>query len=176
VKNKIWMVLPAVLMPYVLLTALVVLFFSPRFPWIMESLFDNNALYLLLLLMVFAVLAFVLSAVFMKMSLKRGWDALALAKTAMIVKLIQIPAYAAIFVLGALFALSLITLGFTVLMILADCLTLVMTGLINVAAVILADREKRIPLRKTAWVIVCQFFFCIDVIAAVVFYFQLKKM
>lgn len=93
----------------------------------------------------------------------------------MITKLIQIPSYIVIFVLGVLLTITIFTFAFSILMFFFDYLTLIMTGLINSAAVINASRKKAVSFGKNIWIIILQFVFCADVVASIIFYIKIKN-
>lgn len=172
------LILPAVLLPYVALMALAVIFFSadlPMFARIMESVFDNNGLILIAALLGYCLIAAALSIFCFFRSICKKWDALSLAKTAVIVKLVQIPAYIGVFVVGVLCTITVFTIPFTVGVFLLDCVTLFLSGLLTSAAVINAVRQNNRPFKQVFWVILLQFVFCADVVAAILFYHQLKK-
>lgn len=177
-KHRIWYILPTVLLPYLVLCSLALIFLSTNHPFfrsIMKTVFHSNALYLFAALLIFCILAAILTIVFFFMGLSKGWNPLSMAKTAMIVKLIQVPAYIMIFILGVLLAITVFTIPFSVGLFLVDCLTLFLTGLITSAAVINAVRQSNFSIKETIWVIILQMFFCADVIASIVFYSMLKK-
>ena len=120
-KKRIWFFIPAILFPYVVLAFLGILFFSSRMSLdLMEVMFQNNIWYYLLAFLGYLLLAFGLCLGGFGLALGRKWDAASLAKTAWIVKLIQIPAYLAIFVLGVLFLTSIFLFAFTLVLMVLD--------------------------------------------------------
>lgn len=172
------LILPALLLPYVALLALAVIFFSADLPMLarlMESVFNNNALILMAALLGYCLIAAALSIFCFFQSICKKWDALSMAKTAVIVKLIQIPAYIAVFVVGVLCTITVFTIPFTVGMFLLDCVTLFLSGLLTIAAVINAVRRGDFPFKHVFWIILLQFVFCADVVASIVLYKKLKK-
>lgn len=177
-SKRIWLMMPAATMLYLMIALLLFVFFGTQVSWIshiMEKVFQNNALPVLAALLLHAVGALALSVVCSVLAIVKKWDALSLAKAAMILKLAQIPAYVAIFVLGVFLFIAIWTIPFVILFVMVDYLVLVMTGLLNTAAVIGAVREKAMPVKSVIWVMVLQLVFCADVVASVVFYKQLKK-
>lgn len=177
-KRRIWFLIPTALLPYLLLLALATIFFSnehPFFEWIMESVFRNDGIRLIAALLLFGILAAVLSAVCFLVSIRKGWDAQSLAKSAMIIKLIQAPAYILIFVLGVVLAITLFTIPFSIGLFLMDCFTLLLTGLLTAAAAINAVRQGFFQPKEVIWIVVLQLVFCADVVAAIVFYLRLRK-
>ena len=177
-KNCIWYILPTALLPYIALGVLAIIFFSAKSPAldaVMQSVFQGNMWYLVAVLLLFCLLAAALSAVYFVRSIRKEYDALQLAKCAMVVKLLQVPAYIAIFVLGVLLVLAIFTIPFALGLLLIDCLTLLLTGLMTITAVINAVRQGDYKISETAWVVILQVVFCADVVAAAVFYRKLRK-
>ncbi len=170
--------LPAAGMPYVILAAAAVVLFSADSAvarYIMETVFRGNALLLLGCALAYCAVAAALTVCCAVLAVVRRWDALSLAKTAMIIKCLQIPAYAIIFVLGVLMMITIFTLPFVLVFAAVNYLTLIMTGLLNSVAVVAAIRARMLTLKDTWWVIALQFVFCADVAASVLFYCRLKK-
>lgn len=169
---------PIVLAPYLALLALATTFFStklPAFRWIMEAVFRGNALYLIAAMLIFCVIVIVWSGIISFVSVYKKWDALAVAKTAMIIKLVQIPAYVAIFVLGVLFVVGIFTIPFAIGLFVVDCLFVFMTGLLVISAVVISIREDRHMFNELFWIVLLQFVFCGDVIASILLYKKLKQ-
>lgn len=172
-KKLLLIFIPIAIVPYLSLFALATIFFSttlPFFGWIMDSVFDSNALYLIAALLLYYILAVALSIVCFVVSIYAKWDALSLAKTAMIIKLVQIPAYLLIFVF------TIFTYPFSILLFILDCLSLFMTGLLVIASATSAIRKNIFSFIEIIWVILLQFVFCADVISSVVFYNKLKRL
>ena len=176
-KKRMWLLIPAALIPYITLGAVVFLLEStgPVLSWIMDHLFFSNGLFFAAVILLVCLLAAALCVTCFVMSIRKKWDALWLAKTAMWIKLLQIPAYILIFALGMILAITLFTIPFAIVMFLMNCLSLAMTGLLNLSAVIAACREGKTSLKKSWWVIALQAVFCADVVASVLFYRHLKK-
>jgi len=169
---------PIVLVPYLALFALATVFFStdlPFFNYIMESVFDSNALYLIAALFLYCILTGILSIVCFFVSIYKKWDAISLAKTAMIMKLVQVPAYVLLFALGAVFVITIFTIPFSIGLFVIDCLSVFMTGLFVVSSVIATIKSNTFTLKEVIWVILLQFIFCADVISSIVFYIKLKR-
>ena len=116
-----------------------------------------------------------LSVLCLIFGLKGNWDALSVAKTTMIIKLLQIPAYLVIFLLSLIFIITIFTFGFVIAFAFFDYLTLLMSGMLGILAVVQAIRNGKVSLKKSWWVILLQFIYCADVVAAVIFYVKLKK-
>ncbi len=177
-SKRIWLILPTSIVPYLALGALAMLFFSTSnqvLETIMESLFHGNFLYLVVVFLAFCVIALALNVVYLVSAIRGKWDALSLAKYAMLVKLIQVPAYILIFVLGTALLLTVFTFPVTIALILVDGFTLFLTGLMSVAAAINSVKQGISKRNEIFWVVLLQLFFCTDVIAACVFYLRLRK-
>lgn len=175
-KKRIWFFVPGILFPYMVLAFLGMLFFSSRMSLdLMEVLFQNNIWYYLLAFLGYLLMAFGLCLGGFGLALGKKWDAASLAKTAWIVKLIQIPAYLAIFVLGVIFLTSIFLFAFTLVLMLLDYVSILMSGMLCSAAVINGSRSGKIRLKSNIWIIVLQFIFCADVVAAGICHHRLKK-
>jgi len=177
-NKKAWLAIPIAVIPYLALFALATVFFATEnafFEYIMESVFGGNALILIGALLACCVLATASAIVWLAVSVHRGWNPLLLAKTAMIVKLIQVPAYVVIFVLGVLFAVSIFTIPFSVGLFLLDCWMLLLSGLLTVAAAINAVRQGVFKSKEVIWILVLQLVFCADVVTSIVFYLRLRE-
>ena len=169
--------IPIVLAPYLALFTLATIFFStklPFFQWIMEVVFHGNAWYLIAALLIFCVVVVAWAGVISFVSVHKKWDALAVAKTAMIVKLAQIPAYVAIFALGVVLMLGIFTIPFALGLFVLDCLFVFMTGLLVISAVVITIRNDHFTFSDLWWVLLLQFVFCGDVIAAILLYRKLR--
>lgn len=171
VKKKFWMLVPAICLPYLALIG----FFTPFSVFLVESVFQNNLLWALAVLGILCLLTLAVSIVYFVLAVRKGWDALTMAKYAMILKLAQVPAYAVIFVLGVVLLITIFTIPISIGLWLLDCFTLLLSGIFMVAAVINSVRQGVFTPRDVQWFAVLQLFFCLDVVAAVVFYRKLKK-
>lgn len=178
-KQKIFLfIIPTILLPYLILFSIATVFLStsvPLFTFIMETIFRGNALYLLAAILLYCLISAVLGIICFIAVLKENLDALLLSKRIMIVKLIQIPAYVVIFVLGVLLALTIFTYPVSFALFLLDCLTVFLTGLLVTAAAINSVRQGAFQCKHIIWIIVLQFIFCADVIASVLFYRMLNS-
>ncbi len=141
----------------------------------MNAVFLGNGLFLLAAMLLYGIFAGVLSILCFVHSIRKEWDACSLTKTAMIVKLCHVPAYVLIFVLGVIFALSVFTFPFALLLIFLDCVTLFLTGILSAAAVINAVRHGMFQLRELIWLLLLQFVFCADVVATMILYRKLSN-
>lgn len=178
ISKRVWLTIPTVLLPYFALFTLATVFLSTKtsfFKWVMESVFCGNAILLIAAFILYCLLAAVLNAVFLIGGLCNKTDALFLAKYYMTVKLIQIPGYALIFVLGVLCAITIVTIPFSVALFFVDCFSLLLSGLGVASAAVRAIRQGIFKPKEILWVLITQFIFCIDVVAAIILYVNLKN-
>lgn len=102
---------------------------------------------------------------------RRGWDARKMALSGMVVKLVQIPAYITWFVLGiAMFLFMGPLLSF-----LMDTMTIILSGLVGLAAVLRCKREGILTGKQALLHGVLQFIFCADVVSAIILYRKTKE-
>ena len=177
-EKRIWLTIPAALLPYLGLFTLAMIFFSTRnpfFEFIMVSVFHSNAINVAATLLFCCIIATALSILCFVASIFKGWDALSMAKTAMVIKVIQAPAYALIFILGIVLAITIFTIPFSIGLFLLDCWTLFLTGLLTTAAVINSVRQGVFKFKEVIWIIILQLVFCADVVASIVFYLRLRE-
>lgn len=177
-KKRIWFIIPTTILPYLTLLAVATTLLStthPVFEFIMDSVFGSNGIYLIATLLLCYMFAAGLSIICFVLSIRRGWDSLSLAKSAVIIKLIQVPAYIIIFILGVLFSITIFTLPFVMAFIFLNCLTLISTGLLTTAAVINAVRQGVFKSEEVILLMLLQIVFCADVVASIVFYLRLRK-
>lgn len=175
--KRIWFHVPTLFVPYIAVLACIVIFYtdSTLFTYIMENIFDSNALYVLGIVVIFMLFAAVLSTLCFIIGICRKWDAGSLAKTAMIIKLLQIPAYILIFMFGIIMVI--VPMGFLFIWIVCvfDYIVLLLTGLISLSAILNAIRQKKIEAKKSIWLIILQFVFVADVVATILLFLKLRE-
>lgn len=173
-KKRIWFVLPATILPYLVLLTMVAIYILSSVPDSGE--FMQNLVFAILAgLLIFGIIAGILCVICFVRALRKQWDAVSLAKTAMILKLIQVPSYITIFILSILLLITIFTFPFSVFFFLLDCYTLFLTGILAVAAGINALRQGITIRGNCIWFIILQFVFCADVFATIFFYKKLLK-
>lgn len=137
---------------------------------IFNTIFDPIGGNPLIVIIPLHMLIFIVNILFIIISWKGHWDAKALARTHLTVKLIQIPAYCFNFILGVFAALMILTIGITIAMFLFDIAYIVITGLFAIATFHNMKREGIIS-RKTQFLYsVLSFVFCVDLIIAILGY------
>ena len=158
------MILSAVLcalFPYASIGVIYVLikgYFPAAFPWeIFSALLYMAELWLIALI-----------AVLFLLRRKERYTPLALARAVMIVKLVQIPAYAWILLLTVYFAVNVVFFLF-------DVLTIALSGLLGVAAVSRAQEKGIFTKYHAERLGIFQFIFCVDVVASMISYCRLRR-
>lgn len=176
-KKRIWLVIPSVILPYAVLAVLTLIFGLGHMDSDSFGTVFGTALVFGLLVgfLCLCALAATLNIICFICGLCKKWDSLSLAKTVMIIKLVQIPAYILIFVLGVMLAITIFTYPIAFLLIIFDCFSLYLSGLIFILSAINSVRQGKFSTRNIIFVIILQFIFCADVLASVIFYFKLKK-
>ena len=176
-KKLFLLSIPTLLVPYIAIFTLAVVFLSTKvklFEAIMESIFQNDGLLLIAALIIYLLLTIALGIACFFISTFKFCDALSTAKTAMLIKLIQIPAYIMIFVLGVAMTIAIWTIPFTIALFWIDCLCLFLTSLPVISSIICAVRHGTMKFQDVIWVIILQFVFCADVVASIIYCKKLK--
>jgi len=161
-KMKKLLLLPVMIFPY-----------SPVLGVLLGGLFSENvAPYIFgILLSLFFCGTPICNIIFMILS--RNDDPQKLIRASLLVKLMHIPSYVCVFAYGAIASLMIfMTLPLILMFILFDCIVLFLSSMISVFT--LAKNVKNI---KTLSVValICQFFFCADVISLFVLRLISKK-
>ncbi|MCM1236597.1 MAG: hypothetical protein NC489_41495 [Ruminococcus flavefaciens] len=139
-----------------------------EFLW--EKVFFNNVYIPLFLIIQLGILNYIINIVFIIMARKGKWDARELASVNMFVKLIQIPGYLYIFVMGIACLATIFSMGISIALVFLDCFCIGMTGLLSVAAFYGMEKEGRLSRTKQIVCTIGSFIFCVDVVLAVVGY------
>ncbi len=152
------LLLPTTLFPYTVCLCL-------GYGFIAQS-FSNTTIEILgIFAFVMLVLSFVCNLIYVFATKQNS--AKELIKTAFLIKAVHIPTYILIFVLGVLMGLMFfMTFPFILLLIIIDLLTLWISGMISVYSLAKSLKEGGLcskPLLIVA--MVCQFFFCADIIS-----------
>ena len=137
--------------------------------WIWKYLF-HNSVFVPLILLLFGAVMYILNIIFMIQARNGCFHATDLARANMIVKLIQIPAYIFIFMIGILCMVMIFTIGIYFVLLLLDALSIGLTGLFAIAAFQNLNREGMITRKAQFIYSIASFLFCVDVIIAVIGY------
>ncbi|MDF2905515.1 MAG: hypothetical protein K0R34_836 [Herbinix sp.] len=135
---------------------------------------DDFLLFLLITLVVLYVVAIVCAiAGFMK-GVTKKYQPQEILRINMMIKLLHIPAYLLIFVFGLLCTITIFTIGVTVVLMILDGMTIVLSGLVGLGGIIGSLREKKISTNKAVIHGILQFVYCADVISSIVMYRTVK--
>lgn len=138
------------------------------FMW--ERLFFRNIFVPLGILLLFGIIMYFINIAVLLKAWNGIWDARELSRLNMIVKLVQIPAYVFIFILGLLCTVMIFTIGITLAFMLLDLFAVGMTGLFAAAAFRSLKKEQKITGKMQALCSFASFLFCIDVVIAILGY------
>lgn len=156
--------------PYLVLSLLILVFGYGRgitfIDSVWENIFSKTIVIPVLLLLVIIAVTYILNIVYMIYALKSHKN-MSLTKANMIVKLIQIPAYVLIFIIGVICAVTILMIPISLLLFIIDILSVGMTGMF--AAVAFANMRKNGIIEKNEQIksSVLSFVFCVDVLVAV---------
>lgn len=170
-KSMIYFVMLAIT-PYIAVIPLFILFFGSEKLW---HLLGNSAYNLFIPIALFIFFTFVLTIICFVFSQIKKWDAYVLTRAMAIIKVIHIPAYITIFVVGAFCALTVFSLPFTLLLAFFDYILLFMSGIMTVSAVILAINQNPQLSKKYYFLAALQFVYCVDLVATWILYLKLKR-
>lgn len=138
------------------------------FVW--EHLFFNNVFVPLGFILLVGLVLYFMNIGFFLMTKNGGWNSQELAKMNMIVKLIQIPAYLFIFVVGLLCGMMIFTIGISFVLLVLDIFSIGMTGIFASCAFYTLKQEQKISGNMQVLYSLASFLFCVDIIIAVVGY------
>lgn len=156
--------------PYLIAFALICMYKG----YLIDTVFHHNVYPLLLILIVMYVVALVCAVIAFVASLKKKRKILEVLRVNMIVKLIHIPAYLFIFVVGLLCMITIFTFGITIVLMIFDGMTIVLSGLIGLGGIIRSLRENKISIKVAVIHGILQFVFCADIISSIVIYRKVK--
>ena len=101
-------------------------------------------------------------------------EALALAKTQMIMRLVQIPAYVLVFFMGVMGMFLIFTIGISLALFLFDIISITVTGIASVAVYSILADLKMISKKQKLLYSIGGFIYVLDVIAAFLCYKKVK--
>ena len=102
-------------------------------------------------------------------------DSRRLAFANMLIKIIHMPAYIVIFVLGVLFFMTIFTFAFSIFFVLFDLAAIFMTGLIGLAANSVEHRKGETGKAFAVINSILQFVYCADVVSAIMVFTRSRK-
>lgn len=141
---------------------------------LMKSIYHNNFYTGLLYLFAFWLAAFISAIIISVNNLMNKADAVETAKINMVVKLVQIPAYLFIFVAGLVCLLTIFTFAITFVLVILDCASIILSGLIGISAVRRSYADEVLSKSEMVIYSILQFVFCFDVISSVIVFRKTK--
>ncbi len=169
--KKYLLLIPSLLFPYSLLFALYCIYSG----FLMDTLFWNSPLLLLFYLFVLFAVSLSCNVTFLILSVSRKWNPKSISLANLLVRLLQIPAYSMIFVLGVLLFLSIFTYAVSIFFIFFDCVSIFLTGLIGAASIIRCIGTGKCTKSFAVVNGALQFVFCADVISAIIVLVKCRK-
>ena len=170
--RKFYFLFPLIILfPYFILLALFCLFTNT----FMDTVFNNNGLYVLLALILLYIIALVCSIIIFITSIVFQRSSQQLLHINMIIKIIHIPAYILIFLFGLLCLLTIFSAGITIVLMILDIMTIFLTGLIGLVGIIRSVIENKLSKKTAIIYAIFQFIFCVDVISSIIIYKKIKK-
>lgn len=103
------------------------------------------------------------------------WPLIDLLRANMILKLVHIPAYIAIFLFGFFSLITIFTAWISIIMIIMACITIFMSGLIGLAGVIRIAIEKKLSTKEVIIHSVLQFIFFGDIVSSIMIFKKIKS-
>lgn len=174
-SDKFWLLIPTALFPYVIIGIIAAFFISNWNPGKLSNIILEN----LNVLGIAAAGWFVLSFIFniLYIALPKTTDARKILRAALIIKCIHIPTYIVIFIFGLMLGIMFfMTFPLIVILFIIDLLTLFLSNFISIYALAQSIKQKSFGNNAAPiTAIVCQFFFCADLISMIVAFCLCKK-
>ena len=102
-------------------------------------------------------------------------EGISLIRTQMIMRVVQIPCYVAVFVAAVICILTIFTIRFTLLLGVGDCISIVITGMVSIPVYAILKQSGRISRRRMLIYSILSFVFCADLIVTAVCYNTVVK-
>lgn len=164
--KKIIPFIPLCIFPYLILLT---------FYLLLSNTLGSGIFILIAAVLLFWVLVFISSVIMTVLNLRKGISAAQACKISMFVKLIHIPGYIAVFILGVLFFVSIFTYAFSFILAIIDASLIFCTGLLGCASVIRSYLEGVLTKKQAMIYGILQFVYCFDVLFAVILYIKTYK-
>ncbi|NDO47155.1 hypothetical protein [Clostridium sp. MD294] len=160
-----------ILFPY----SIVLLIYSLFHTTLMKYLFHNNIYTGFFYICIFWLISFINAICIFIKNITHKRNALQLAKINMIIKLIQIPAYIVLFIVGIACMFTIFTFGISFVLLALDCASIFLSGLIGLSAVKQNYTEGIFSIKELFLHSILQFIFCADVISAIILFRKSKS-
>lgn len=159
-----------VIFPYSILFVIYCIFSG----FLMKTVFDNNVYLCLLFLIALWVLSLICAILICVISRVQRWDSFEVVRISMLIKLIQIPAYVLIFLIGSVCLFTIFTFAISFVLMLLDCMAILLSGLIGISAVKRSHTEGVLSTKELFIHGILQFIFCADVVSSVIVFRKTK--
>ena len=169
--KRLFSVIFIILFPYSIVLLLISLFYTT----LMKYFFHNNIYIGIFYIGILWIIALVNAIFICIKNIINNKNTLETAKVNMIIKIMQIPAYLFIFVIGLICMFTIFTFGISFLLIILDCASIFLTGIVGVSAVKCDYKEKILSSKELFIYSILQFVFCADVISAIILYQKSKS-
>lgn len=143
--------------------------------YLINTVFHRNTYSLLLILIALCVIALICAITSFITSIRNKRYTLEVLRINMVIKLIHIPAYFLIFIVGLCCMITIFTLAITILLILLDIATIILSGLIGLGGIIQCFKSNKISMKAAILHGILQFIFCADIISSIVLYRKFKE-
>ena len=143
-------------------------------PVLMEHIFHNNIYLGVLYLFGLWLIAFISAVIICIWNMVNKKNAVESARMNMIIKLVQIPAYLFIFATGLVCMITIFTMGISFVLMLLDCASILLSGLVGVSAV---KRNHDVGILSGNEMIlhgILQFIFFADIISSIMVFRKSK--
>lgn len=165
-------VISIALFPYAVVFALYCIFSG----FLMENVFQNNGYLCLLALLLFWCAALICTVAVSVAAMVQKWDHVELCRVNMLIKLIMIPAYIVIFIIGVICILTIFTIAFSVILVILDVMSMILSGIFGVSAIKRSYDSGAVSALEMIIHVVLQFVFCADIVSSVIVYHKAKRL
>lgn len=135
-----------------------------------EHIFFNNVFVPLGIILLLGFSLYLMNILFLLNARHGKWTSQELCKTNMIVKLLQVPAYLFIFIVGLVCTVMIFTIGISFALVLLDIFSIGMTGLFACTAFHALKKEQKISGKMQLLYSLASFLFCADIVIALIGY------
>ena len=159
--------LPVMLYPYAYIIWLII--FSGATKVMVDANVNSNIGYEITFLLALLYMGYTIVLVVMEsVRFARNTEICGAAKINMIVKLVQIPAYIGHFIIGCIGVLmSVWGLGFIIVAIVVDALTIIHTGILAIGCMINMKKANVLTTKMAVLASIGSFIYCVDVVVAI---------
>lgn len=168
-ENKL--LLGTLVYPYIIVLLLISLFTCSDI--YIDMNFNIVSLLTIIIVLYIVVLICTIAKLMTNLSQKK--EAREILRLNMIIKLVHIPAYLIIYIVGLVCLLTLFTFGISIILVFIDSMMIILSGLVGLGGVIRSVQEGKITKQTGILFGVLQFMFCVDVIIAIVAYIMVRR-